>query len=84
MFTRRRLLQITASTVPASLLLGFGGAARAQQKTPQKVVKYQDKPKEGQKCSDCTFFTEPDSCRVVEGTISPEGWCTLFQLKGSG
>lgn len=81
MISRRTLLRITASIVPAALLSGLAGTAAAQQKTPQKAVKYQDQPKNGQKCSQCRFFMKPNSCQVVAGDISPEGWCNLFQAK---
>lgn len=79
MISRRRLLHITASFIPIALLAGLAGGVSAQQKSPKEAVNYQDQPKNDQKCSQCRFFTEPDGCQVVEGTISPEGWCSLFQ-----
>lgn len=78
MASRRTLLRLTVSVVPISLLYGIGGTALAQ-KTPKDAVNYQDQPKNGDKCSQCRFFSEPGSCDVVEGEISPEGWCNLFQ-----
>ena len=51
------------------------------QKAPKEAMKYQDSPKDGQKCSDCTYFVAPDSCGVVDGKISPNGWCVLFNKK---
>ncbi len=50
----------------------------------QASVHYQKKPHEGQKCSDCAYFipgkTPPGtgSCRLVAGTIDPNGWCMRF------
>jgi hypothetical protein len=44
-------------------------------------VKYQDSPKDGQKCSDCLYFQAPSGCGVVDGTISPNGWCSLYNKK---
>lgn len=79
MASRRTLLRITASIVPISLLYGIDGAAVAQQKSPKEAVNYQDQPKNGEQCSQCRFFSEPGSCEIVEGEISPEGWCNLFQ-----
>jgi len=51
------------------------------QKAPKEAMKYQESPKDGQKCSDCTYFQPPSSCGVVDGTISPNGWCVLFNKK---
>lgn len=43
---------------------------------------YQETPKDGDQCSDCMyFFSETNECRIVEGSISPKGWCTLFNKK---
>jgi hypothetical protein len=28
----------------------------------------------------CTLFEPPKSCKVVEGEISPNGWCKAFGL----
>lgn len=79
MASRRTLLRFTASIAPIYFLYGVGGAAVAQQKSPKDAVNYQDQPNNGDKCSQCRFFSEPGSCDLVEGEISPEGWCNLFQ-----
>ena len=55
--------------------------ANAQQKLPKEPVKYQDKPKDNQQCSGCIHFVPPSSCKLVQGEISPKGWCTLFAAK---
>jgi len=44
-------------------------------KIPQKVVQYQDTPIGEEMCSGCELFVPPHSCRIVDGTISPNGWC---------
>ncbi len=61
--------------------LGAPDIAQAQSKVKQAVAKYQDKPKNGQKCSDCRFFRPPKACQLVEGDISPDGWCSFFAKK---
>jgi hypothetical protein len=48
-------------------------------KISQSVVKYQDSPKGEQMCSNCKLFTAPSSCQTVDGTISPNGWCSIYQ-----
>jgi hypothetical protein len=47
-------------------------------KASQASVQYQDQPKGDQQCSGCINFVGPNACRVVEGEISPEGWCNLW------
>ena len=51
------------------------------QKAAKDAMKYQDSPKDGLKCSDCVYFQAPSGCGVVEGTISPSGWCVLYNKK---
>jgi hypothetical protein len=55
----------------------------AQTKIAQKIVQYQETPKGDQKCSICVNFDPPNACKIVEGTISPEGWCIAFGPKQS-
>jgi len=46
----------------------------------QKEAEYQDTPKDIRMCATCTFFEPPKACKVVEGEISPNGWCKVFAL----
>jgi hypothetical protein len=55
--------------------------AAAQAKVAQTAVAYQDKPKGAQRCDGCSLFQAPSGCKVVDGTISPQGWCSLFSAK---
>lgn len=77
MIARRRLILAGAA---GALVIGAG--ARAQQK-PEKLSKadseYQDSPKNNQQCSECTKFQPPQGCSVVDGAISPKGWCKLYE-----
>lgn len=71
----------------AALLAGAAAGlmslrARAQQKKmAQSAVQYQNSPKGDARCDGCTFFEAPSSCKMVDGTISPSGWCMLFTKK---
>jgi len=48
-------------------------------KGSQEQMKYQSKPNNGQACKDCMHFeAEKKQCKVVDGTISADGWCTLY------
>lgn len=53
----------------------------AQQKQSQADAKYQDKPQGQDKCDGCSLFQAPEACQVVEGKISPNGWCQLYVKK---
>lgn len=79
--TRRAFLARIGLTGAA--VLGVGAASRraVAAKMPKETAQYQDSPKNGEKCADCVHFVEGDECKLVEGEISPEGWCTLFQAK---
>jgi hypothetical protein len=81
--SRRVLFQRVATyAVGSSIVYGFGlNHAVAQAKVPQKTAAYQDKPKGDQRCDGCTNFQPPNGCKLVEGEISPQGWCSLFTKK---
>jgi hypothetical protein len=55
--------------------------ARAQQKVAKEAMKYQDKPNGDMKCSNCLQFEPPASCKVVDGKISPDGYCIAWVKK---
>lgn len=52
------------------------------EKMPQASVQYQAQPKGDQKCGTCVnFIAESNTCKLVDGQISPDGWCTLWVMK---
>ncbi len=62
------------------------GANSADPVTPKKLaqtsVQYQTQPKGEQKCATCVnFIAESNTCKLVDGQISPDGWCTLWAKK---
>jgi hypothetical protein len=54
--------------------------AQTPTKVSRETAKYQDTPRGGQTCEACTSFRRPRACQVVEGDISPDGWCQLFDM----
>jgi hypothetical protein len=50
-------------------------------KLSKTQAQYRDQPKDDQKCGNCIHFIAPDACHLVEGKISPEGWCMLWAKK---
>jgi hypothetical protein len=64
----------------ATTLSGNRGAV-AQTKMAQKVVAYQDTPQGDHRCDNCLQFQPPSSCKIVDGTINPAGWCKVYVKK---
>jgi len=54
---------------------------QAAAKMSQPSVAYQDTPKGDQECSNCSLFQEPNACTLVDGEISPKGWCKFWVKK---
>ena len=83
--TRREILAKgigVLATVSLTAVAATSSEGQTQpKKMAQKLVQYQQTPKKDQKCSTCLQFVPPDSCKLVEGKINPEGWCSLFAPK---
>ena len=52
----------------------------AGEKLSKQQAAYQDGPKGIQMCATCTLFEAPHSCKVVEGDVSPDGWCKAYAI----
>jgi hypothetical protein len=39
---------------------------------------YIPRPKNGEKCINCTMWRDPNKCSAVAGNISPNGWCEWY------
>ena len=68
-----------AGAAGAAVLLGL--VTEASAKMAQKAVEYRDTPKGDQECSNCSLFQDPNSCTLVDGEISPKGWCKFWVKK---
>ena len=74
--TRRRVIALSVLAA---------GSAQAQQKKPaivkasKKVAGYIDKPDmSAQNCAQCHFYLDPFDCMIVQGPVSPWGYCNYF------
>ena len=65
---------LTAEIVPSRQAL-------AQQKASQEAMQYHDKPNGDKRCSNCLSFIPPSGCAIVEGTVSPNGYCIAWAKK---
>jgi anaerobic selenocysteine-containing dehydrogenase len=73
-----------AAAVGSGAVIGGGlvsSPAHASGKIAQKAVSYQSTPKGGQRCDNCALWQVPNSCKLVDGTISASGWCVLYKKK---
>ncbi len=84
--SRRRIIKFMAlgATLPVmDALIGKAQAAKASKETMQ----YRDKPNGKEQCSNCLQFIPGKTsevngeCKVVEGNISPQGWCISYAKK---
>jgi hypothetical protein len=85
----RRAFVAGAIVLPALAGMVLAGTSTAQAKGTQAAFKYQSTPNGGKKCSQCTFYiagssaTANGTCKIVDGTISPNGWCSAWAAKSS-
>jgi hypothetical protein len=52
----------------------------AADKMSKAEAEYQDSPKDIRMCATCSLFELPRACKIVEGHLSPYGWCKAFAL----
>ncbi len=79
--SRRVVLTGTALALGIAATGTAASQAAAQAKVSQAEAKYQDHPKGPQRCDGCVQFQPSNACKVVEGQISPNGWCEIFAAK---
>ena len=79
--SRRIVLTGTAVALGVAAAAEVVSQATAQEKISQPDAKYQGTPKGDQRCDGCMLFQPPNACKVVQGEISPSGWCQLFTPK---
>ena len=84
--SRREALRASARWL---LVPTLGTLAIVAEPVAAKVSKadvfYRDAPEEGKSYAACRLFTPGESgtgtCAVVEGSVSPNGWCTAFSAR---
>jgi hypothetical protein len=85
----RRTVLIRAAALTGLPLLAAAGSAQAAGTLSPATAKYQNKPSpNGQRCDQCAYYipnaahpTSAGQCKLVAGSIAPDGWCQLFFAK---
>jgi len=81
----REGLKIAGVTIA---VLTVGASESAMAKASKSEVMYQDHRHEGKGCAECKSFIPAGAngggatCALVEGAISPDGWCTAYMPRG--
>jgi hypothetical protein len=77
--SRRAFLQRAVGAAGATAILCREPLrASAAIKISKGAVAYQDQPEGDKKCAQCAQFEPPAACKLVDGPISPQGYCRLF------
>jgi len=83
----RRAFLGGAVALPAYAALAIAAVRADASKVSQASVHYQSTPNGGKQCSGCKFFiagsnaSSSGTCQLVEGSISPNGYCDSFSAK---
>jgi len=86
--TRRTFLE-GAIVLPALAAAVTGVAVADASKAPQAQMHYQPTPSGNMHCAICKFFipgkdaSSNGSCQIVDGSISPNGYCMAYTPKSS-
>lgn len=86
MSTRKTFLG-SLIVLPALASVTIRAASADTAKSSQASMHYQTTPNNGQQCSKCNFFipgsnaSDNGTCKIVDGSISPNGWCIAFNAK---
>ena len=79
--SRRQLLRGAAIAAGGAAVLA-GTVMPAEAKMAQEAAGYQATPaKDGSNCASCALFIAPASCTLVDGAVSPDGWCRFYSKK---
>ena len=85
----RRSFVANVVVLPALAGLLLSETTAAEAKGSQAQFKYQKTPSNGHKCSQCIQYvpgssaTANGTCKIVDGSISPNGWCIAWAAKKS-
>jgi High potential iron-sulfur protein len=78
----RRIVLLRSAGCAAGAAASLVPLKWAAAKMSQQSVGYQDSPKADQQCSNCSLFqAATNTCTIVDGNVSPTGWCKYWAKK---
>lgn len=81
------LRKVAMAPIAIGAFAALQQSAQAAPNMTQKAASYQDKPNAGKQCDGCSLFipgktkTANGTCKLVQGSISPHGWCKFYSPK---
>jgi hypothetical protein len=78
--SKRKFMRLALLAIAAAMTAPEGLCALEGEKQSKAAAGYQDSPKGIQSCATCTLFEAPRACKVVEGDVSPSGWCKAYAM----
>jgi len=77
---RRQFCQRVLLNILAGAGLGAGSVqAQSSFKMSKLAAGYTERDKNASEiCGHCLYFIVPEECMIVEGKVSPYGWCTYY------
>lgn len=78
--SKRKFVRLVFASLAGATLRPRRSSAQGAGKMTKVQVAYQDAPKGIQMCATCSLFEEPRACKVVDGDISPNGWCRSYAM----
>lgn len=88
--TRSRMIgRLAAAPIAIGALAALRAEAEAAASIDQKTAQYVTHPVGGKKCAACSLYIPakkdankaPGACKLVKGTIVPNGYCKFFSPK---
>jgi len=79
--SRRTALRGAGAVLSALAALQLNARSKAEEKVEKVAAKYQIHPDGQQRCEICLQFEPPHACKLVQGDISPQGWCQFFAAR---
>ena len=78
--SKRNFLRLAFAGLAGWPALPRRSLAQGGGKMSKQQAAYQDSPNGVQACATCSLFDEPHGCKVVEGDVSPDGWCKAYAM----
>ena len=79
--SRRDFLFVAAAGGGAIIGTNFAASPANAAKMSPQAMSYRPSPNGNQSCGNCANFQPPTSCKVIDGKVSPSGWCILYRSK---